>query len=293
MKNLLGILFLSVLALSCQTQKETTTETAPADTTVSFETERNAFLANMKAPAEVAAQLQATAADFNATLLHDPKSAEKYEGDNLKAAANLGIYLSDLNYSVAYKKTENTKDLFAAAARLSKAIGIEQTILDFLMKRYEANLSQNDSAKAIVYQLLDNATTGLQGPDREKLAGVAMAAYQIENLHLALGIIETYPKDMLPADARTQILIPVYKLVLGQQQNIETILGFLKSTNETSNPNFAYHVNALEELIGVYKNLKVEEKIANNQGLEIMNDATVKALHEKVAAIRDKVTSVL
>jgi hypothetical protein len=293
MKNLLGILLLSALAFSCQTKKEENPETAPKDSTAAFEAERSAFYANLKAPAEVAAQLEATAADFNPSLMHDPKMAASYEGDKLKAAGNLGIYLSDLNYSVAYKKSANTKELFAAAAKLSKSVGIDQGVLDFLMKRYDENLEKNDSAKAIVYQLLDKTTSGLQGPESEKLVGIAMSAYQIENLHLALGLIETYPKDMLPSDARTQILVPVYKLVLSQQQNIENILGFLKSIKETENPNYAYHVNALEELIGVYKKLNVEDKIANNNGLEIMNDATVHELHEKVKAIRDKVTSLL
>lgn len=294
MKNLLGILLLSALAFSCQTKKEDVPETAPVDTTnTAFEAERSAFYANLQAPAEVAAQLEATAADFNPKLMHDPKMAESYEGDKIKAAANMGIYLSDLNYSVAYKKSANTKDLFGAAARLSKSVGIDQGILDFLMKRYNENLEKNDSAKAIVYQLLDKTTSGLQGPESEKLVGVAMSAYQIENLHLALGLIENYPKDMLPSDARTQILVPVYKLVLDQQQNLENILGFLKSTKETENPNYAYYVNALEELIGVYKKLDVKDRIANNKGIEIMNDATVQELNAKVNAIRDKVTSVI
>jgi hypothetical protein len=212
MKKLLSLLLLATLVLSCQPKKENTEE---AQVSSSFEVERNAFFSNLKAPAEVAAQLQATAAEFNANLMNDPKLSSGYATSEEKAAANLGVYLADLNYSVAYKQSANTKELFTAANELSKYVGLEQGILDFLMKRYNDNIAQNDSVKAVVNELFEKSTANLQGTAREKLVGIAMAGYQIENLHLALGVLESYPKDMLPEDARTQILIPVFRLVLG------------------------------------------------------------------------------
>ena len=289
MKNLLSILLLTTLVLSCQ--KKSTDEAVSA----SYETERNAFFSNIKTAGEAAAQLQATAAEFNASLMNDPKLAAGYTTAEAKAAANLGVYLADLNYSVAYKQSANTKELFTAAYQLGQYIGLEKGLLDFLMKRYNDNINQNDSVKAVVDELFKNSTEGFQGTDREKLVGIAMAAYQIENLHLGLGIIQSYPKDMLPDDARTQILIPVFRMVLKQQQNIEAIYAFLKTVgdplNPEANPNYAYYSNAFEELIAVYKKLNVEEKIANNQGLELMKDEVVQELSTKVDAIRSKIVS--
>jgi len=293
MKKLLSLLLLATLVLSCQPKKENTEE---AQVSSSFDVERNAFFSNLKAPAEVAAQLQATAAEFNASLMGDPKLSASYATSEEKAAANLGIYLADLNYSVAYKQSANTKELFAAAHELSKYLGIEQGILDFLMKRYTDNIAQNDSVKAVVNELFEKSAANLQGTSREKLVGIAMAGYQIENLHLALGVLESYPKDMLPEDARTQILIPVFRLVLSQQQNIETTYAFLKTIgdplNPEANPNYAYYATAYEELIAVYKKLNVDEKIANNQGLELMKDEVVQELSTKVNAIRNKAVSI-
>lgn len=285
MKKILFLLCIVAL-VSCNKSKETTTETTPSPT---FENERQNFFNNLVAPAEAAARLQATAADFNASLLNPAANAASYTTDEIKAAANLGVYLSDLNYSIAYKQEAQIKELFPAAQSLAKAIGIEQTTLDFLSKRFSDNLAQNDSVKAVVDALYAKSTKDLQGTDREKLVGIAMAAYQIENLHLALGVIESYPKDMLPEDARVQILVPVYKMALEQKSNIETIYAFVKSIGDPSNPNYAYYSTAFEELIGVYNKLNVEEKIANNKGLELMNDAVVKELHEKVNAIRSKI----
>ena len=60
----------------------------------------------------------------------------------------------------------------------------------------------------------------LKDAEKERLLGVTMAAYQIETLHLCLGIIDTYPKDVLPQDVLIQVLTPLFKLVLGQQRSI-------------------------------------------------------------------------
>jgi hypothetical protein len=293
MKKFIALASLIIL-FSCQkkTEEATTTE-APA--APSFENERKAFFNILATPSDAAARLQATGADFNATLLNDPKNVASYANNEVKAAANLGVYLADLNYSIAYKQSEHVKSIFPAAHTLSKSVGIEQGILDFLMKRYNDNLAKNDSVKAVVDELYKSTTKDVEGSTREKLVGIAMSTYQIENLHLALGLIKNYPKDMLPTDARTQILVPVFRFVLDQKNNVEIIYGFLKSITDPSspeqNPNYPYYAQAFEELIAVYKKLNVDEMIANNKGIELMNDAVVAELSSKVDAIRSKIVS--
>lgn len=290
MKKLLCLVLLSTLVLSCQKKGSEESKIS-----TSFEAEREAFFSNLATPGEAAAGLQATAAEFNPNLMNDPKLSAGYATDDVKAAANLGIYLSDLNYSIAYKQSANTKELFTATYELGKYIGLEQSLLEFLMKRYNDNIAQNDSAKVVIDELFQKSTTGFKGTVREKLVGIAIAAYQIENLHIAVGILESYPKDMLPEDARMQILIPVFRLVLEQQKSIETTYAFLKTVGDPlspeANPNYAYYSTAFEELIAVYKKLDVADKIANNQGIELMNDAVVKELSTKINAIRNKVVS--
>ena len=293
MKKLIALAGLIIL-FSCQKKSEETTTEAPA-ATPSFESERKAFFNSLATAGDAAAGLQATGAEFNGSLLNDPKNFGNYTSNETKAAANLGIYLSDLNYCIAYKKSDNVKAIFPAAHALSKSVGIEQGILDFLMKRYNDNLAKNDSVKAIVDDLYAKTTKDVEGSSREKAVGIAMSTYQIENLHIALGIIKSYPKDMLPDDARMTILVPVFKYVFDQKNNVNVIYGFLKSitdpSNPEQNPNYPYYAQAFEELIGVYNRLNIEEKIAANKGTELMNDAVVAELSSKVDAIRSKIVS--
>ena len=289
MRNLIALTILVLSSFSCQPAKEKEGELAESQ---SFEAERNAFHNYLEAPKEVAAQLQATAADFNPGLINS-NAFSNYVTDDGKAASNLGIYLADLNYCIAFGAPDHVSTLFTASKELGATIGIERDVLDFLMKRFEANINQNDSVKAVVNDLFESSTSDLQGPERERLVGIAMSAYQIENLHLLLGTIKTYPRDILPDDARTAILIPLFRMVLEQKSNVETIYNFLKTiSNPDENQNYIYYANAFEELIAVYQRLNVDEKIANNQGAEVLTDEVVMELSAKVDAIRSKAVSV-
>jgi hypothetical protein len=289
MKNIVSILFLTAILLcSCQKRNETKEDTA---TSLSFQAERNTFFSNLKTPAEVAAKLQAASAEFNSDIMSDPKEFTAYATNPTKAAANLGIYLSDLNYAIAYQQGSQTKELFQAAHELSKVIGLEKGILDFLMKRYRDNLAQNDSVKAVVNLLFEKSTMGLQGTDRERLVGIAMASYQIENLHLVLGVIERLPPDIAPDNERAKVLAPLYQLIADQKSNIEITYGFLKSitdiTDPDKNPNYPFYGNAIKELIDVYNRLSISP-----QSVVPLNNEAIQELDEKVSVIRNKIVSI-
>src|SRR5688572_6361088 len=127
MKKILIVLVLGILATSCQ-KSTTNTETQE---TQAFQAQRDAFFNNLMAPAEVAAQIQFSAAEFNPALMSNPGNFSQYTGNPVKAAANMGVYLSDLNYSIAYRQSATTKQHFDAAYELSKAIGVDKEILGF------------------------------------------------------------------------------------------------------------------------------------------------------------------
>ena len=275
------------LSLSCQTKKEKKDD-KPAS---SIERERNVFFSHLKAPAEVALLLHQTNVDFDVSLLNDPKNLIHYMSNEVKVASNLGIYLADLNYCLAYKESDHAAELFTVARELSQAIGIEQRVLTFLKTRYSDNIAQNDSVKIIIDNLFTEATAPLRGTDNENLVGIAMGAYEIENLHILLGIVINDQKEKL-TDKESINLAPLFRLVLDQRQRVEIIYGFLKSITDlldpNRNPNFPYYANAFEELITIYKKIEVESRSDDPDGGLIKN-ASLHELSEKVNVIRNKV----
>jgi len=283
----LYVLFLCLTVMSCQPKKESATEVPAADFTVV----RDAIFSKMMTPGEAAAQLKSIGADFNAALLNDASKFSNYTTAENKTAINLGIYLSDLNYCIAYQQKDAAKSYFNASLELARTLGAKKEMLDFISTRYAKNIDQNDSVKSYLTKLDEGAVSFLKDTDRERMAGFTLSAYYIENLHIALGIIDTYPKDILPADARTVILVPAFRLVLSQKESVKTIYNYVKATAKEDNPNYMYYKNALEELIATYDKLNVEEKIKNNQVNELLTDQVVKELAAEVNKIRDKAVS--
>lgn len=277
---------LSFVVISCQ-KKQATTENPASDVSVV----RDAIFSKMMTPGEAAAKLKSIGADFNASLLNDASKFSNYATAENKTAINLGVYLSDLNYCIAYQQKEASKSYFKSCLELARTLGAKKEMLDFIATRYAQNIDQNDSLKSYLSKLDDGAVSFLKDTDRERLAGFILSAYYIENLHIALGIIETYPKDILPDDARTVILVPAFQLVLTQKEGVKLIYSYMKATAQEDNPNYMYYKNALEELIATYEKLNVEEKIKNNKVNELLTDAVVKELSEKVNKIRDKAVS--
>jgi hypothetical protein len=252
---------------------------------------RDAFFLKLVSPREAAAQLQATGAEFNSSLMNDPALFSRYVTSENKAAVNLGIYLADLNYCTVYKQSDFTKKYFDASRELGLTIGIEKKVLEFIGKRYVNNIYRNDSLREVFSTLYSASTTDLQASKRERVVGVIMAAYTIENLHIALGIIQTYPKDILPNDSRMQILVPVFQFIFNQRDFIVNIYSYLKAISNAENPNTVYYANAFAELIETYDKLNVQDKILNNKGAELLNDEVVKRLADKVDNIRNKAIS--
>jgi hypothetical protein len=163
MKKILFFVVLVFITQSCQKAKENTADNAVDET--AFADERKAFFNALKEPGEIAGQIEATAAEFSPSLMSDPKNSGVYISNEVKSAANLGVYLSDLNYCIAYKQRDLSKEYFAASHELSKAIGVDRAVLEFLIKRYNDNLEQNDSLKAVVTDLWIKSSRDFQGTE--------------------------------------------------------------------------------------------------------------------------------
>jgi hypothetical protein len=274
MKSVIAGIIPILLIASCQKNQDSQVNEASL-----FEAERTTFFNTLKNPEEVA-KLIPGLTGFNASLLNDPANFYLYSTNEVKAAANLGVYIADLNYCILYHKSNESGKYFNATYELSKIIRVEKNTLEFLMKRYEQNLTHNDSVKLIVQHLLEKSTLGLQGTDRERLAGIAIASYQMENLHLALATINSYPATLTADQMKSKDLL--FNFIIDQRGNFEVIYNFIRTNSDPldpdRNPNYPYFDNALRELLGVYNKVTPDDPQLNELSI-------------KVNAIRDKIIS--
>jgi hypothetical protein len=252
MKLIITLLLSLLILTACQNKDK---EKSTAETRV-YTAERETFFNSLKNPEEVT-NLIPGLTGFNVSLLNDTKNFYRYSTSEVMAAANLGIYMADLNYCILFNQNEAAKQYFKAVYELSKIIQIEKGTLDFLMKRYEKNLTQHDSLRGVINELFEESTLGLKGTERERLAGMSMAGYQIENLHLVLSTLNSFPEEVTAQQSQSQEVLLNY--LLEQQGKFEVIYNFLRANSDPldpkRNPNYPFFDNALRELIGLFNRL--------------------------------------
>lgn len=268
---------LVLLSGACQKKQEE--KAAPISE--AFSAEKEAFFNSIKNPEEVSVALLPGLTNFNKNILHAPQDFHRYASNDVKAAANLGIYLADLHYCILFQEREIGKEYLTSAIELSKVILLNKTVISFLLQRYERNLSQNDSLRAVMKHLLAESTKGLQGSIHERLAGIAMASYQLENLYLALATLENFPTSLNEEQQKSKALL--VQFVSEQQRRMEIVYNFIKAHSDPldpeNNPNYPFYDNALREILYAYQQSSSE-------------DPKISELRIAISALREKMISV-
>lgn len=285
MKKLFPI-FSIVLLVSCQTKQEKENPVSAI-----YSAEREIFynyLSNRLATFE---ELAPGLTTFQSTLPNDPNRYSDYQHHDTKAAANTGVYMADLYYCILAQENDMSYKYFQSVAALSKTLGVEEPQIDNLVGRYGKNLNNYDSLKGIATQLLKHTTLDLEN-DRERLAGIAMATYQIENLYLALSILESYPENPSELEAGTKLSLQAK--VFSQRANLEIIYNFLRSITDPldpqSNPNYPFYDAELRDLIGIYQQLDAEN--AGQAEIDpLKNQKTIAELFKNIKDLRTKIVS--
>jgi len=291
--NLLLVLAASVMIFAC-TSKDAKDKAQIEEDTKPLREAAQKIMPNLPPPNEYAAILNSTGAEFNPLILNDVASMPGYLVPREKAVANLGVYFFDLGYSVAYQQRDHVSTYYDVCHNLAIELGIEKSFMEVIMLRFEENIEQNDSLKAYFKDSYSKASNSVGDTEGEKsyFRAIFLAGFYIEGLYNMLEVIEAYPKDILPDDQRFLILMPLAKSVLAQEKNIKTLAEMLE-IDYTNADDDAYYATAFRNLINTYEKLDVDDKISNNQGAELLNDAVMLELMAEVDAIRSEVVKQL
>ena len=291
--NLILILVASMMIFACQS-KDSKNKAKIEEDTKPLQEDARKIMPNLPPPNEYAAILHSTGAEFNPMILNDVENMAGYMVPREKAVANLGVYFFDLGYSVAYQERDHVNAYYNVCHNMAIELGIEKSFMEVIMLRFEENIENNDSLKAYFknsYNKASNSVGNTEG-ERSYYRTLFLAGFYIEGLYNMLEVIESYPKDILPDDQRFLILMPLAKSVLAQEKNIKTLAEMLE-IDYTDEDNDEYYATAFRNLINTYEKLDVDDKIANNQGAELLNDAVMIQLMAEVDDIRSHLVKTL
>ncbi len=285
----LAILALIVFGFACSPQKkeEKSKEEAFDKAEAEVNEQIKEVIAEMPAPSEIPFLLMETGAEFNPSLLHDIKMASKYTTKNEKAL-NLGAYATDVAYLSAYSKSQKALTYVAELKPIADQLALSNAFNPKMIERFEKNLSSTDSLAAIINEAVENADDHLKKTDRPKVSAMLLAGSFIEGLYIATALIENYPDDVLPDDAKTLILIPLVDVVLKQEEPVIDLIALLQSV--PSDEKTQALIADLEQLKEEYKKLDVKKLMEEGRGDLLLKDEALDALTNTTGKIRDHIT---
>lgn len=242
-------------------------------------------LTGIPKPSEIPYLIKQTGAEFDSKLTNPPASSDKYKTTNNKAALNLGIYATDLGYVVTYEKVQNAIDYMNAAKGLAEKLGVAGAFDRNTVQRFQNNLATIDSLTSIINESMKKSDDYLKNDERNDIAALIFTGSFLEGLFIATELVANYPKDILPEEARIQILVGLVREILKQKAPLGELIKALKSLNDKPE-DVNKLITDLEELHKIYEALNMEEKIRKNQGDLILSDKTLIGITKKVNAIR-------
>jgi hypothetical protein len=246
------------------------------------------LLNNMPSPSEIPYMLQTTGAEFNEGLINPRDKADQYASITNKAALNLGVYAADIGYLVSYDKTQEAIDYLNSAKSLADGLGVIGSFDLEVLNQFEKNISNKDSLSRLLDKTVKKTEEYIKDDNRNKLSAMIVTGSFIEGLYISTGLVKSYPKDLLPDDAKNLILTPLIRVVLDQKKSVSELLTMLGAI-EQAEP-VTTIVADLKALEAQYAALNIEEQIKNNKANLVLSDKNLVEITNIVEKLRKYIT---
>ncbi len=281
----------AIMILSCDTRKSQESDTSEEfdEAATELQGKMENIIYEIPPPSEIPFIIQATGAEYNPDMVNGLEKSEKYTATNKIAALNLGVYSTDIGYLVTYEKVQDALNYMEACLDLGEFLGVQNAIDQTLVRQFENNLNNKDSLASIINNVIDNSDEFLRENERQNIATLVLAGTFIEGLYIATQLVDTYPEDILPDDARNLILTPLIKLIVDQEKSLGDMIELLKSIDDKGDW-IEGLINSLEELKSNYEMLDVQDQISENRADLVLTDKTLERITLQIEKVRTTVT---
>ncbi len=283
-KNLFRLLspVLGLLVFSCgPTEKET--QAYDEETEVIYSEKTEALFHNMVSPGELPYALMAIGADFDPAIPNDPSKAERYRKDESMAAVNLGIYVSDLSYVIAYDQFELAQEYYKAGNDLAESIGEGRIFNQAILRDYGDKI-ENDTAVMQLQEAILKARVNLKENERIRMGTLILSGIFIERLYMLTQILTNYPGEDLPDDVKQNVLAPLMTAVYRQKEPLNSLIEYINEIIQPNDRRIVY-----DELIALqqeFEDLGSVWETGDADALALLNDQDFVEIAERVKKIR-------
>ena len=124
----------------------------------------------------------------------------------------------------------------------------------------------------------------LKEGNRSELGALLVAGAFVESLYISTGIVKSYPKNLLPEDAKNLVLTPLMRIIIDQKESVSEVTKMLNAVNQTGSvPSILSDMKSLETS---YNALDIADKIKNNKANLVLSDKNLEEITRLVEKLR-------
>lgn len=234
---------------------------------------------SIPSPIQTAFLLKDVGTEYQSDLLNPAKKAATYTTTYDKALA-LGVYGADLGYATIFDQTQDAISYLAVSKKMAGELGITAVFNEETVKRFEANLGNQDSLLALVSDGFKSTDRYLKSNQQNDIGVAILAGGWIETLHFATALATTYKSEKLKARIGEQKITikNLINLLAPYSDQSEKIAGLSNALNELKDlyagVEFSYtfvEPTTDEEAKKTVINSKSEVKMSEQQLTDITN----------------------
>lgn len=173
---------LAFWSCSGNTKSELEQEAEKLDSNKSNLININGTLFCIPSPLQTSMLLKQSGAKYDKTILNPATNISKYS-TSVKKSLNLGVYGADLGYVILYQQTQDALAYMSILKKLGDDVGISGAFDEALLKRFEKNLSVQDSLMAMSGEAFRNTDAFLKNNDRMDASALIVAGGWIESVY--------------------------------------------------------------------------------------------------------------
>lgn len=177
-------------ACGSDTAKEETVTANPTEDSVTAEVETQEVTYSLPSPLQIASIFKKSGLKYKAGITSELKDPAKYT-TNLTKALNLGVYSADLSYAVLNKQNQESMTYMKLSRQLADNLGMG-SVFDQgnLSKRFEKNLSNEDSLAYIIAELQMVTDMYLDENDQQQVTSIVFSGAWIESMYIGSKVYE-------------------------------------------------------------------------------------------------------
>ncbi|MCK5171509.1 MAG: hypothetical protein KAQ75_16640 [Bacteroidales bacterium] len=240
-------------------------------------------------PSDVSTLLELSGATLMPELMNNPTDWENYTINELKASANLGVYLADAMYLYAYDSLKLAYKSAIAGKALAEYIGIEEDVfMDFIGDRYRNVGGQSDSLFFVLDSALNRAENYLTSNERFKILSAIFIGNYIEKQYIISNIIFDYPVE-LPEESKLLLLREMMIVMSNSLNRLDFILELMERAYADMNE---MELNKeLKELRNMHKEYMIsKDKLLVLKASDVFENEGMIKMYQQIIKIRQLVT---